>query len=226
MLKMVKTLAKALKGIVRPKTTTVKVAIPQRDTVPTVSAKVDNIPALVPTRDELIERMARTLQSEVDRKVKAFVDAVENYPARWQLDEWLDDDGSVDIAPDEVADLVFSLEALGFRNENWICGGYEYDELCAAIEYHQQNGEEITVELIADVVEALQDGEYVFFPGVEDDEDLGCALTDEFQNTDAGWRVGWLIQAVDWKRLGEDWRNEEGGCFTSRGYFQFGRLEF
>ena len=226
MMKMAKTIAKALKGIVRPKTTTVKVAIPQRDTVPTVPAKVDNIPGLVPTRDELIERMTRTLQAEVDRKLKAFVDAVENYPCRYVVDEWLDSDDNPP-PPAEMEDLVFSLESLlGVEIDYWIWGGDEYDALCAAIEYHQQDGDEITIELVTAVMEDLRGGRYELLPDVDNDEDLGAAIVRRFWRTQNCYGLGWLLESVDDERLGENWRNNEGGMYTSRGYFQFGRITF
>lgn len=225
MMRMVKTLAKALKGIVRPKTTTVQVAIPRRDTVPTVPAKVDNIPALVPTREELAERMIQALQSEVDRKLKAFVKAVEEYPSRDVVDEWLDSE-SFTSAPAEMKNLVFGLEALGFARPEWLIGGNEYDALCAAIEYHQQEGDEITLELVADVMEDVDGGRYALLPDVDNDEDLGSALINDFCCQGGARRLGWLINSVDHELLGEDWRNNEDGAYTSRGYFQFGKLAF
>ena len=209
MLNMVKKIAKALKGITRP-----------HNAKPAVSYR--NVPAKVlvmSNREELLTRMVGTLQATVEAKIKAFTDAVEAYPI-FNYD--------VDDSPEtETANLIIAAKALGFDIScRW---ALEYAALCAAIEYHQQQGEEITIKLIADVVMAIDYGKYTFFPNVEYDEDLGGEILDAFQNSGKHYerdRLGWLIEVVDCEMLGERWRNEEGGIYTTRGYFQFGKLEF
>lgn len=201
MLNLAKRLAKVFKGIVRPKSTKVQVVE-------------------LPAREDLTARLIQALQSEIDAKLKAFLDAVEDYP-------YVYDNDADEFPYSEGSNLINALERLGFKVDvPFARDCYMYSALCAAIEYHQQNDNEITVELVADVVEAINDNEYVFFPGVEDDEDLGSAILDEFQEDRQSWGYGWLIRAVDRAELGNQWRNDEGGCYTSRGYFQFGELEF
>ena len=206
MLNMVKKLAKAIKGVTRPHNAKSAVSYCK------VPAKV----LVMPNREDLTARMIQTLQTTVDAKLQAFLEAVEAYPVHdYDVDEFPQPEG---------ANLIHAAAALGFDIDGrW---AREYAALCAAIEYHQQQGDEITIELVADVVEAINDNEYVFFMGVHDDEDLGSAILDEFREDRRSWGYGWLIACVDWERLGEDWRNETGGSYTSRGYFQYGQLEF
>ena len=150
MLNMVKKLAKAIKGVTRPHNAKSAVSYCK------VPAKV----LVMPNREDLTARMIQTLQTTVDAKLQAFLDAVEAYD--YDVDEFPQPEG---------ANLIHAAAALGFDIDGrW---AREYAALCAAIEYHQQQDDEITIELVADVVEAIDDENYTFLPDVEDDYDLG-----------------------------------------------------
>lgn len=204
MLKMVKKLAKAFKGFTRPKKAK---ALPCRNVMPAQVA-------------------IQPMQTTVDAKLQAFLKAVEEYPCRVDIDEWLDADDNPAV-PDEIENLVFAFEALlGTEWDAWMWGGIEYDALCVAVESSQACGEEVTGEAVAGIVESIADGDYTFLPEVYDDADLGSEILDRLSESGRVRDCEWILDYVDAESVGEAWRNDEGGCYTDRGYFQFGTIEF
>lgn len=204
MLKMVKNFAKVFTATIRP--TKAKV-IPLH----AIPAKVET---QLPTRDELQTRLVQALQANIDAKLKTFLYAATNYKY----------DGEQLI--DAAAWLGFS-EVVDFT-EN------ELEALCAAMEWHELDGDYIddtssALEKIGEAIRVICGGRtcYTFYPDVADDEDLGDKLCDLLaDNYRWSGRFDWLLDYVDWEELARQTRNDEGGCHTTRGYFQYGVLEY
>lgn len=68
---------------------------------------------------------------------------------------------------------------------------------------------------LAEALEVLRDGEYSYYPGVYEEEDLGVFVVDEglFGEVPES-----LLNYLDYEAIGRDWRINEGGSFTSKGY--------
>lgn len=213
MLNMVKKLAKAIKGATRPKSSKVQVTIP-RHAVTLATAP--------PAREELTARMVQALRSEVDTKLKAFLNACANYPADYDIDYWHELEGANLI--DAAAALGFS-EVAGFSTRSLAA-------LCAAMEYQGLSEESIGhsdefIEMVARAVDTIVNDEYAFLPEVYDDEHLGDEIC-EMLMARVSWKshYNWVLEFVDKESLGNVWRNDEGGIYTDRGYFQFGKIKF
>lgn len=68
--------------------------------------------------------------------------------------------------------------------------------------------------------------EYPTYPDVYGDVDLGDEILSRLADSGLARDFGWILDYVDTESVGIAWRNDEGGRYLNRGYFQFGTIEF
>ena len=210
MLNIVKKLAKSFKkAVVRPKSSKVQISIPHRE-------MPEQLPTITDTREELQTRMIQALRTGINAKLATFLKAVEDF-------DCVSCDSDAEHLIDTAEEFGFS-EVADFDNDQLaaLCAAVENFDISDTVKYE---GVDIALEHINYLVYSVANGDYTFLPEVDNDESLGnelCAMLIE----SAGWksRHNWLLDFVDWEEVGKVTRNDEGGSYTTRGYFQLGKL--
>jgi len=177
---------------------------------PTLKIAVTNPQPQLPTRDELHTRTAQILHRVIEQKLNNFMDALSNYRS---------------FGNNYALAFDFALANLiGFG----INDGDDQDAFCAALEHAGIDADAVDVEdvpRIAELAEKINSGDYTFLDEVYDDEAFGEWIYDKIESN-GRYKLGFLSEYIDFERLAHDTREEEGGMYTSYGYFQIGELYY
>ena len=164
-----------------------------------------------------------SLLASVAEKLRAFAKAVKAYPVNSDADWWYDVEGAALIDAAEMAGFP-EVEEFGAKQTAAFCAALEYDGTLDDIEFGDDSCAIDCVYKIVTAIKIISRHDYTFLPYVNDDDEFADWLIEEKINCRLTYAE--YCDLIDWVGVARVTRNEEGGRYTSRGYFQHGELEF